>query len=76
MIFSGTARLREGPRRPTTYAHGNTVPHGAAWSNLRTYLQVHEAGTYILRGYIKLTLPAVRTKIFSLHSFRHLAPSA
>ena len=37
-------------------------------------LQVHEAGSYIFKGYAKLKPPAVRTTTF--HSFRHLASNA
>ena len=50
--------------------------HGAAPSNLRTYLQVRKAGTHILRGYAELKLPAVRTTTFGLHSFHYLASNA
>ena len=50
--------------------------HGAAPSNLRTYLQVHEPGSHILRGCAKLKPTAFRTSTFSLHSFRHLASNA
>ena len=50
--------------------------HDAAPSNLRTYLQVREAGPHILRGYAKLKPPAVRTTTFGLHSFCYLAPNA
>ena len=50
--------------------------HGVALSNLRPYLQMREAGSYILRGYAKLKPPAVRTTTFGLHSFRYLAPNA
>ena len=50
--------------------------HGAAPSNLLTYLQVRMAGSYILsQGYAKLKPPAFRTTTFVLHSFRHLASS-
>ena len=48
----------------------------SAPSNLRTYPQVREDGTYILRGNAKLKPPAVRTATFGLHSLRHLAPNA
>ena len=48
--------------------------HRAASCNIRSYLQVRDAGSYTLRGYAKLKLPAVRTT-FGLHSFRHLAPN-
>ena len=48
--------------------------HRAASCNIRSYLQVRDSGSYILRGYAKLKLPAVRTT-FGLHSFRHLAPN-
>lgn len=34
--------------------------HGAAPSNLRSYLQVRDTGSNILRGYTKLKPPAVR----------------
>ena len=47
--------------------------HGAASSNLRSYQQVRDAGSYILRGYAKLKPPAVRITTLGLHSFRHLA---
>lgn len=47
---------------------------GAEPSNLRTYLKVRKAGSYIKRGYAKLTPPAVRTTKFGLYSFGHLAP--
>lgn len=50
--------------------------HGAAPPYFRTYLQARDAGSYNLRGYAKLKPPAVRTKRFGLHSFRHLAPDA
>ena len=50
--------------------------NGAAPSNLRTYLQVREAGSYFLRGYAKPKPPAVRTTTFGLHSFRYLGPNA
>ena len=49
--------------------------HGAASSNIRSYLQVGDAGSYIFRGYAKLKPPAVRTTTFGLHSFRQLAPN-
>ena len=49
---------------------------GAAPLKLRTYLQVREAGSYILRGFAKLKPPAVRTTTFGLHSFLYLAPNA
>ena len=42
--------------------------HGAAPSNLRTYLRVRETGSYFLRGYAKLKPPAVRTTTFGLLS--------
>ena len=48
----------------------------AAPSILWTYLQVREAGSYILRGYAKLKPPAVRTTTFGPHSFRYLASNA
>ena len=50
--------------------------HGTAPSNLQTCLQVHKAGSYILRGYATLKPPAVRTTTFGLHFFRHLASNA
>jgi len=50
--------------------------HGATPSILLTYLQVCEAGSYILRGYAKLKPPAVRATTFGLHSFCHLASNA
>lgn len=40
-----------------------------------TYLKVHEAGSYILRGYAKLKPPNVRTTTCVLHPFRQLASS-
>ena len=58
----------------TVYKCLHGAAPSAAPSNLRTYLQVHEAGPYILRGYTKP--PAVRTTTFGLHSFRYLAPNA
>jgi len=33
--------------------------HGAASSNIRSYLQVRDGGSYILKGYAKLKPPAV-----------------
>ena len=49
--------------------------HDATPSNLRSYQQVRDAGSYILRGYAKLKPPCVRTTTFGLHPFRHLAPN-
>ncbi len=48
--------------------------HGAALSNLWTYLQMRDAGFHFLRGFAKLKQPAVRTETFGICSFRHLAP--
>ncbi len=42
--------------------------HGAAPSNLRSYLQMRDVGSHFLRGFAKLKPPAVRTETFGIRS--------
>ena len=60
-------------RIPTVLVTVYKCLHGAASSNIRSYLQVRHPGSYFLRGYAKFKPPAVRTTTFGVHSFRHLA---
>jgi len=49
--------------------------HGAAPSNLRSYLEECDAaGSYNLTGYAKLKVRAVKTTSFGEHSFTYQAP--